>query len=101
MSRRSAETDRELERERERDDYASSSSYHFKPTREYEPGELRGSEWGVERDPWNDPAAGPTSRRSHSPRNREGERDTQGVTFALEGFSRLAFVLQCRVIADG
>jgi hypothetical protein len=95
MSRRSADADREPGRERERDNYIASASYELEPTREYEPGELRGSDWEVERDPWVGPSAGTTGRGRLSPRNSERERDRNEVTIALEGFSRSAFVHQC------
>jgi hypothetical protein len=95
MSRRSADADREPGRERKRDNYIASSSYELEPTREYEPGELRGSDWEVERDPRVGSSTGSISRGGLSPRNPERERDRNEVTIALEGFSRSAFVLQC------
>ena len=94
MSRRSADTGGEPGRERERDNYATSPSYDFTRTREYEPGELRGSDWEVERDPRTDPSAGSSSRGVRSTRSSERERDKNEVTIALEGFSRSAIVHQ-------
>ena len=102
MSRRSADTGDEPGRERERDNYATSSlhdftrtqEYDFTRTQEYEPGELRGSDWEVERDPLTEPSAGSTNRGARSTRSSERERDKNEVTIALEGFSRSAFVHQ-------
>ena len=75
-------------------------SYELEPTPEYEPGELRGSDWEVERDPRTNPSAGSTSREGRPPRNNQRERDRNEVTIALEGFSRSAFIPQRREIAD-
>jgi hypothetical protein len=71
----------------------ASSSYELEPTSEYEPGELRGSDWEIEGDAWIDPSAGFTSRRGRSPRTMEVERERNEVEIALEGFSRSAFVV--------
>jgi hypothetical protein len=95
MSRRSADADHEPSRDREKDNHMARSSYELEPTLEYEPGELRASDWEVERDPRVGSSAGITGRGRLSPRNSERERDRNEVTIALEGFSRSAFVHQC------